>query len=64
MSFAAALGERLVRQYGDHPHWTYQLHYDNLAALVQADASLGRLPSYSTVKRYMQARGLAEQVKT
>jgi putative transposase len=61
VSLAAALGERLMRQYGDHPHWTYRLHYDNLAALVQADASLGRLPSYSTVKRYMQARGLVRR---
>ena len=37
-------------QYRDHPHWSYQLHYDNLAALVKADPSLGRLRSYSTVR--------------
>ena len=55
VSLAAALAEQLHFQYGDHPHWSYQLHYDNLAALVKADSSLGRLPSYSTVKRYMQA---------
>ena len=23
-------------QYRDYPHWSYRLHYDNLAALVQA----------------------------
>ena len=57
ISLAAVLVERLHRQYGDHPHWTYQLHHDNLAALVKADPSLGRLPSYSTVKRAMQAYG-------
>jgi len=35
------------------------LHYDNLAALVKATTpSLGSLPSYSTVRRYLQARGL------
>jgi transposase InsO family protein len=56
-SLAAALVERLHLQYGDHPDWSYQLHYDNLAALVKADPSLGRLPSYSTVRRAMQAYG-------
>ena len=57
ISLAVSLAERLRLQYADHPHWTYQLHHDNLAASVQADPSLGRLPSYSTVKRYMQAHG-------
>jgi putative transposase len=57
ISLAAVLVERLHRQYGDHPDWSYQLHHDNLAALVKADPSLGRLPSYSTVKRAMQAYG-------
>jgi putative transposase len=55
---AAPLAQRLRLQYGDHPHWSYQLHYDNLAALAKADPFLGRFPSYSTVKRYMQAHGL------
>jgi transposase InsO family protein len=57
ISLAAPLVERLHLQYGDHPDWSYQLHYDNLAALVKADPALGRLPSYSTVKRSMQAHG-------
>jgi putative transposase len=57
VSLAAAVAERLVLQYRDHPHWSYQLHYDNLAALVKADPTLGQLGSYSTVKRYMQAPG-------
>jgi putative transposase len=61
ISLAALLAERLRIQYGDHPHWSYQLHYDNLAALVKADPSLGRLPSYSTVKRYMLAHGLVKK---
>jgi len=42
----------------DHKHWSYKLHYDNLAALVKADPSLGPLRSYSTVRRYMKAHGL------
>src|SRR5271166_5280817 len=57
-SLSAAVAERLLFQYRDHPHWSYQLHYDNLAALVKADPLLGPLRSYSTVKRYMQAHGL------
>jgi putative transposase len=61
ISLAAALAERLRLQYRDHPDWSYQLHYDNLAALAKADPSLGRLSSYSTVKRYMQAHGLVRK---
>jgi putative transposase len=61
VSLDAELAERLFLQYRDYPHWSYQLHYDNLAALVKANPTLGRLPSYSTVKRYMQARGLVRK---
>jgi putative transposase len=61
MSLAAALAEQLHFQYRDHPHWSYQLHYDNLAALVKANPTLGSLCSYSTVKRYMQAHGLVRK---
>jgi putative transposase len=57
VSLAPALAERLRLQYHDHPHWSYQLHYDNLAALVQAGPSLGPLHSYATVRRYMKAHG-------
>ena len=58
VSLAAAVVERLVLQYRDHQHWSYQLHYDNLAALLKADPTLGPLRSYSTVRRYMRAHGL------
>src|SRR5271166_6467753 len=61
ISLATALSERLHLQYCDHPGWSFRLHYDNLAALVNANPSLGRLPSYSTVKRYMQAHGLLKK---
>jgi putative transposase len=57
VSLATALAERLLLQYREHPHWSYQLHYDNLAALLKADPSLGSLRSYATVRRYMQAHG-------
>ena len=51
----------LRAQYDAHRSWSYQLHFDNLRALVTADAALGPLPSYSTVRRYMQAQGLLRQ---
>ena len=51
----------LRAQYADHRSWTYQLHYDNLEALVAGDGDLGPLPSYSTVRRYMKTQGLARQ---
>lgn len=57
-SLAIALADRLVLQYRGYPHWSYKLHYDNLAVLVNGDAALGPLCSYSTVRRYMKAHGL------
>ena len=35
-----------------------QLHYDNLVALSGEDASLGLIPSYATIRRYMKAQWL------
>jgi transposase InsO family protein len=58
ISLAPALAERLALQHRRYRHWTCQLHYDNLAALVKAEPALGALPSYSTIRRYMKARGL------
>ncbi len=56
-SVPTTLAQRLADQYHDHPDWTYQLHYDNLAAIVRGDPALGPLGSYQTVRRYMQAHG-------
>jgi putative transposase len=61
VSLPTALAERLVCQHHEHPHWSYQLHYDNLAALLKTEPALGPLRSYSTVRRYMQAHGLLRQ---
>src|ERR1700722_16180049 len=57
VSLAPALAQRLPIQYREYPHWSYQLHYDNLAALALAEPALGHLGSYSTVRRYMLAHG-------
>jgi putative transposase len=61
VSLSADVADRLILQYRNYPHWSYQLHYDNLAALLKSEPKLGRLRSYSTVKRYMQAHGLVRK---
>ncbi len=61
VSLAAEQIEHLRQQYDDHKHWTYQLHYDNLAAAVKAKPGMGSLRSYCTVRRYMQAHGLVRK---
>ena len=48
-------------QHQDHPTWSYQLHYDNLAVVFVDDGQVGRLPSYSTIRRHMKAQGLVRQ---
>jgi putative transposase len=63
VSLPPALAERLHAQYRNHPHWSYQLHYDNLAALVQAEPALGPLHCYSTIRRYMLAHGWVRKPK-
>ena len=55
------LKQAIRTQYQAHRHWSYQLHYDNLVAVVTGDACLGPLPSYATVRRYMKSQGLHKQ---
>ncbi len=61
VSLNPELVDYLRAQYCDHPHWSYQLHYDNLASAVGADVLLTPLRSYSTVKRFMQKNGLVRR---
>jgi putative transposase len=61
VSLPEAVADRLRRQHHEHPHWSYQLHYDNLLALWRAEPALGPPRSYATVRRYMQAHGLVRQ---
>lgn len=55
------LRQALRAQYQVHPRWSYQLHYDNLVVVCATDPTLSPLPSYTTVRRYMKARGLLKQ---
>lgn len=60
-SLSLALRELIRRQYQEHPGWTVKLHVDNLAVRVDADATLGSMPSYQTVRRFMRREGLRRQ---
>jgi putative transposase len=52
------LAEVLAAQYRQHPGWSYQLHFDNLAVLVEQQPDLGAMPAYVSVLRYMKSHGL------
>ena len=54
---SAALIQALTMQYRAYPGWTVQLHYDNLQAASEQDPALRPLASYSTIRRYLKARG-------
>jgi hypothetical protein len=58
-SLSPAAIQILTAQYHEHPGWTVQLHFDNLrVALAGTDSSL---PSYPTIRRYLQAQGMFRQ---
>ena len=56
-TLSARLQLTLQHQYQAHGSWSYQLHLDNVAVLIAADSTLGRRPSYTTLRRYMTAQG-------
>jgi putative transposase len=45
--------------YKAHRGWTVKLLYDNLLVLAAEDRSLGKIPSYPTVRRFMRSHGLS-----
>lgn len=54
----AALCEASRSLYRDFPHFSYQLHADNLAAMAESDVTIAPVPSYSTIRRYMRNHGM------
>ncbi len=58
---SSKLTEMLRDQYAQHKSWSYQLHYDNLLALMSTCCDLNNKPSYSTVRRYMKGNGMTKQ---
>jgi transposase InsO family protein len=60
-SISSALSSAIELSYRQHPRWSFKLHYDNLVALAENDDSLGEIPSYTTMCRFMKTRGLLRQ---
>jgi putative transposase len=59
-SVSEAVRTALLQQYAAHPHWSAQLHYLNVCALLER-AQRTRMPSYSTVRRFLAAQGMRKQ---
>ena len=60
-SLSPLLRQAVQRQHDDHPSWTVQLHYDNLEQIVLREPTIGSLPSYATLLRYMKRQGLVRR---
>ena len=57
-AMGAALRQVLLAQYAAHKSWSVKLHWDNLVALTERQPELQPVPSYSTVRRFLEAHGL------
>jgi transposase InsO family protein len=60
LAIGARLAEAIRGQYAAHPSWSVRLHHDNLAVVAGEDASLGALPSYTTLRRFLARQGLVK----
>ncbi|MDJ0840596.1 MAG: IS481 family transposase, partial [Acidobacteriota bacterium] len=47
----------LQRQYRQYQGWSYLLHVDNPAVLVEENPELSPLSSYTTIRRLMKHKG-------
>ena len=62
-SLTPRLIEMLTEQHRQHPSWSYQLHGDNLAVLVEQQPQAGPMPSYASLWRYMKSHGLFKRAR-
>jgi putative transposase len=60
-AMGAALRQVLLAQYAAHNSWSVKLHWDNLVALAERRPELQPVPSYSTVRRFLEAHGLEKR---
>src|SRR5450755_796047 len=58
VSVSAAVHQAMLAQYAAHKSWSAKLHHDNLLALAEKQPELVPLPSYSTLRRFLEAHGL------
>jgi hypothetical protein len=56
-----ALRQALLAQYAAHKSWSVKLHWDNLVVLAATRPELQSVPSYSTVRRFLEAHGLEKK---
>lgn len=56
-SVSPALAAAIEEQYGEHPGFSYQLHYDNLVVIAKKTPSMDPMPRYATVRRFMKDHG-------
>jgi len=57
-SVSPKLIELVTEQHRQHPSWSYQLHFDNLAVVVEQQPEAGPMPSYVSLLRCMKSHGL------
>ena len=57
-TIGTVLREAIRSQHQAHPRWSYQLHHDNLVSWAKTEPSMGRVPSYTTLRRYMRTHGM------
>lgn len=62
-SVSEAVASEIRQLRRDHPRWSCQLVYDNLAVIARQNPALGLLPSYASVCRYMKHHGLGKRRK-
>lgn len=60
-AMGAALRQALLAQYAAHRSWSVKLHWDNLVALAETRSELQPVPSYSTLRRFLEANGLEKR---
>jgi transposase InsO family protein len=60
-ALSAQLKVFIQQQHRSHPSWSYQLHFDNLKAIVKKMPEAGDMPSYNTLRRYMKSNGFCKQ---
>lgn len=60
-AMSEAVRNAVLAQYAAHKGWSAKLHHDNLLALADKRPALRPAPSYSTLRRFLKARGLDKQ---
>jgi transposase InsO family protein len=62
-SLSAKVIQLLTEQYRQHPSWSYQLHAENLAVVLEQQPQAGSMPSYASLVRFMKSHGLFKRAR-